>query len=106
MKEKRYEILKRKEREAMEKSAAGVNSIGSPAPFEQEILKERGHFEMPLPRSSPVNENGVQMQQGRVRLQKNEKQKKQKEKMDQTAPCGDHQAGVCGAGTLLPLEIR
>ena len=75
MKEKRYEILKRKEREAMEKNTAGVNSIGSPAPFEQEILKERGHFEMPLPRSSPVNENGVQMQQGRVRLQKNEKQK-------------------------------
>lgn len=70
MKEKRYEILKRKEREAMEKRPVGVNSVGNPAPFEQEVLKERGYFEMPLPRSSPVNAHGVQIQQGTVNSKK------------------------------------
>jgi hypothetical protein len=44
--------------------------MGDPAPFEQEVLKRRGHFEMPLPRSSPVDEQGVQMQQGRDSLKK------------------------------------
>lgn len=74
MKEKRYEIVKRKEREALEGRAGKVSSFGGPLPFEQEVLKRRGHFESPLPRSSAVNEQGIQMQQGRDDL-KNPKRK-------------------------------
>jgi hypothetical protein len=70
MKEKRYEITKRKDREGQQGRPFGINSMGDPAPFEQEVLKRRGHFEMPLPRSSPVDEQGVQMQQGRDSLKK------------------------------------
>ena len=65
MKEKRYEIIKRKEREVLEGKPVGINAIGGPNAYEEEILKRRGRFESPKPRSSPVNANGVQMQQGR-----------------------------------------
>ena len=66
MKEKRYEIIKRAEREALEGRICGINAIGGTDVPLRDLLKNRDRYESPLPRSSPVNEQGVQMQQGTV----------------------------------------
>lgn len=76
MKEKRYEIIKRAEREALERNPQGINAIGGNAPKDNaEVLARREKFEYGIPRSSPVNQNGVQMQNDRKDPSRNERQK-------------------------------
>lgn len=66
MKEKRYEIIKRAEREERERISRGINAIGGADGISSaELLERREKHESPLARSSPVNEHGVQLQQGR-----------------------------------------
>ena len=63
---KRYQIIKRHEREAIEKSPQGINAVGiNDGMSGEELLASRSKHESPLARSSPVNGQGVQMQQGR-----------------------------------------
>ncbi len=63
---KRYQIIKRHEREAIEKNPQGINAVGiNDGMSGEELLETRSKHESLLARSSPVNEHGVQMQQGR-----------------------------------------
>ena len=76
MKGKRYEIIKRTEREALEQNPRGINAIGGTAPDGgKELLSKCERFECGSPRSSPVNQNGIQMQQGRMNVFENARQK-------------------------------
>lgn len=73
---KRYQIIKRHEREAIEKNAQGINVVGINDEMSgAELLSTRSRHESPLARSSPVNEHGVQLQQGRCDLCTDERQK-------------------------------
>ncbi len=73
---KRYQIIKRHEREEIEKNPQGINVVGiNDGMSGEELLATRSRHESPLARSSPVNEQGVQTQQGRSDLCVNEHQK-------------------------------
>lgn len=73
---KRYQIIKRHEREAIEKNPQGINVVGiNDGMSGEELLATRTRHESPLARSSPVNEYGVQLQQGRSDLCTDERQK-------------------------------
>ena len=74
---KRYQIIKRHEREAIEKRPQGINAVGIEDGISAEhLLIARTKHESPLPRSSQVDDQGVQMQQGRRDPSTSERQKR------------------------------